>query len=372
MYEFEKKAQFRESSILIYDYHGYSSKRGKNDISLSNLNDEEKNRKNGYMSKATARKVRRIGENWLYSLTATQKKAKCGKYVRKPVFITTTLPSTQIHTDKTIRSKCLNDFIKELKRKFKVRNYLQVSEMQKNGNVHFHIIVDAFCPYQETQRLWNLMIERLGYVSSYQEKFNNITKRQYVKYMKDQYSISQKKAIKAYHRQKATNFSNPQTCRVEAPKKVKTITGYLTKYISKNVDSSPSAYTKQSAALTPEIKKKAVINCSEVFFHAHEERKLDGRLWSCSKEIQDLRYFTDTYSEVFLTDHGDFEVHQPCIRELVSEIFKEGLVENLYQSEHFTFIALKKPIREILAEKQHPLIIDFEQHHQKNLSLAYA
>lgn len=372
MYEFERRIQLREQSAVIYDKH--LPKKGKkvSTASLKNLNNSEQNRKNGYMSKATARKVRRIGENWLYALHDKAKRASGNNRVRKPVFITLTLPSPQIHSDKQIRKVCFNDFVKELKRKFKVKNYLQVSEMQKNGNLHFHLIVDAFCEAQETQRLWNLHINRLGYVDRYRQKFDKLSKSQYIKYMKDQYNISRKKAESAFYRQKAIKFSNPNSTRVEAPRKVKSITGYLTKYVSKNVEAPVNHKKDYSAACTYPSGKK-VINCDEeVFFQAKEGRKLDGRIWSCSREIIDLRYMDQRYSECFLSDESSYEVVSSTYKQFFKYAQQNDDIKRIYKDEFFCFIYFRRPLEEILADIQHPLIIDLAEHNKKNFLLAYA
>lgn len=84
-------------------------------------------------------------------------------------FITLTLPSKQIHCDCTITRECLRSFIQALEYKSRV-NYLWVAERQKNGNIHYHMLVDRYYPHQEIRRLWNQSVNRLGYVDRYQEQ----------------------------------------------------------------------------------------------------------------------------------------------------------------------------------------------------------
>ena len=79
------------------------------------------------------------------------------------VFLTLTLPSKQIHTDKLIKRQ-LSLFIERLQIEYNVKNYVWRAEAQKNGNIHFHLLVDRFIDKKEVQILWNRIINRLGYV----------------------------------------------------------------------------------------------------------------------------------------------------------------------------------------------------------------
>ena len=66
----------------------------------------------------------------------------------KLTFITLTLPSKQIHSDNEIKSKCLNQFLIELKKNHSVSRYIWKAEKQENNNIHFHIIADKFIKWQ--------------------------------------------------------------------------------------------------------------------------------------------------------------------------------------------------------------------------------
>src|SRR4030066_1242009 len=99
---------------------------------LENLKKTE-NKTNGKISKQASRKLRKALDYLL--LLSTDKKVESkysGKYFNfKIAFITLTLPSKQIHPDNEIKSKCLNSFLIELTRLYKVKNYIWRSELQK-------------------------------------------------------------------------------------------------------------------------------------------------------------------------------------------------------------------------------------------------
>lgn len=108
--------------------------------------------------------------DWLL-FTAVDKRAfnkQHGKYFNFKInFITLTLASKQAHSDKVIKSKLLNQFLIEAKKRWKIDKYLWRAEAQKNGNIHFHIVTDKFIPWWELVKVWNRIQNKLGYVNNY-------------------------------------------------------------------------------------------------------------------------------------------------------------------------------------------------------------
>jgi len=92
------------------------------------------------------------------------------QYHFKIAFITLTLPSMQTHSDNQLKSDCLDSFLTEIRKGYGVKNYLWRAEKQKNGNIHFHIVVDRFIPHWQIKNRWNRILERLGYVTRFAEK----------------------------------------------------------------------------------------------------------------------------------------------------------------------------------------------------------
>jgi len=79
-------------------------------------------------------------------------------------FITLTLASQQIHTDRFITSNLLHQFLVEAKQKWKVTRYVWKAEYQRNGNIHYHILVDKFIPWAELRNCWNRIQNKHGYI----------------------------------------------------------------------------------------------------------------------------------------------------------------------------------------------------------------
>ena len=72
-----------------------------------------------------------------------------------------------------IKAKCLNQFLIEIGKYNYISNYVWRAEYQKNGNIHFHILVNHYMCWRELQYRWNRIINKLGYVDRYQENMKN-------------------------------------------------------------------------------------------------------------------------------------------------------------------------------------------------------
>lgn len=165
----------------------------------------KENKQKGLISNKAEKRIKNSIE-WLLHLAKTKtfyhmKRKK--NYHFKINFVTLTLASKQIHSDKEIKKELLNHFIVELKKKWKVKNYLWRAEAQKNGNIHFHIVTDVFIPWVELRNVWNRIQNKLGYVDRFKAKYK--------------------------HR-------NPNSTDVHSIKNIRNISAYLAKYCTKNSD----------------------------------------------------------------------------------------------------------------------------------------
>lgn len=90
---------------------------------------------------------------------------------RKLVFLTLTLSAVQVHSDREVKSKILKPFMRWLRESKSCDNYIWKAEVQKNGNIHFHVIIDQFVVKDEIRFKWNECQDNLGYFAQYQRKF---------------------------------------------------------------------------------------------------------------------------------------------------------------------------------------------------------
>lgn len=149
-------------------------------------------------------------------------------------FVTLTLPSPQIHSDKDIKRFSFAPFLQILQQKYGVSSYVWRAEKQENGNIHFHILVNRNIHWSAVRAEWNRCIERLGYVSSYQEKFSKFTLSQYIAFRKPKNSEETKKVIKAFNKSVSENWSNPNSTDIHRIEKMHKIDSYVSKYMAKD------------------------------------------------------------------------------------------------------------------------------------------
>lgn len=109
------------------------------------------------MSQRTKTKIRQKITAWAHSDRPRHQQLKF-------VFITLTLTSKQIGTDKDY-SKMLNTFFTYLRKYYGFKNYLYVNEIQTltTGNIHTHIIYDRFLPIGQVNRIWCKILKENGY-----------------------------------------------------------------------------------------------------------------------------------------------------------------------------------------------------------------
>jgi len=81
------------------------------------------------------------------------------------VLLTLTIAKQQTDTDQKLKRDLLNRFLIWLQREYPGILYLWKAEKQQNGNIHFHIIVNRFLPWQHIRQQWNQILRDNGYVS---------------------------------------------------------------------------------------------------------------------------------------------------------------------------------------------------------------
>lgn len=237
------KFKIRSNSVVFYpSFELFSTLRGLTAQSQENLLD---NRVKGYLSATSSRKVRDMVENWVNACKAAQirSKKKLDFYL---CFVTLTLPSEQVHSDKDIKRKCLNKFLIYAKRYLKVKNFIWKAEPQKNGNIHFHVVFDRFCSWERIRKIWNDILAPLGYIESFSKKHghNNPNSIDVMSMQKDKKGVP-----------------------------IRFIGAYMAKYMSKTAKMGD-----------------------------RQDRPIDGRIWGCSDRLKELKCFSgfdDKTTEIF-------------------------------------------------------------------------
>jgi len=246
-------------------------------------------------------------------LMSAEKQAKSLKYKDinfnfRVNFVTLTLPCLQFHKDSTIKKECLNQFLTEI-RQSGVKNFVWVCENQVNGNIHFHFATDTYIHHSDINRRWNRIINKLGYVDKYRQKFQAMTMEQYLtqygKYTIEKLQSRYDKLKKAgiikvltfqkfcslypehktalrdlkarYIKGVSNDWSSPNTTDIHSIYQLRNVASYMSKYMTKTPD---EVTFYNSMELTRE-QKSAVT-------YSLKARKTNGRVWGCSQSISSI------------------------------------------------------------------------------------
>lgn len=175
--------------------------------------------------------------NWLWRLAQNRTvKTYNGKtiYNFRNAFLTFTLPSEQRHATSEILTECWERLLTQFRNVLKMRNYVWKLEFQENGNLHFHLITDTYIDFHYARKAWNVIINRLGYVDVYAEKFKNMSFQEYRQMFVGALAQDVQKLASWYEKGRRTKWLNPNSVDVRNVTNEKAMGYYLSKYISKN------------------------------------------------------------------------------------------------------------------------------------------
>lgn len=267
----------------------------------NNYNISESNEKgrtyNGRISQQTGRKMKRYLNGWTSSIkVATNKEGAIDPFLNLK-FVTLTLPAAQKYdacyienqepdyrnSDLELKRVFTDKFIKTLQRKFSVDLYFWRCEPQKNGNIHFHLLIDKFIHYKSIQHIWNnICLKPLGYLKDYKEEQEKKHKNgfKFDKELFRQYNISQEVQFSRYEKGVKCGWSKPNTTDIHQVEKVENIEAYLMKYMIKNDAERvlEREYKRKKQDVRAEDREKAIEGI----------RPINGRLWGCSDKLRKL------------------------------------------------------------------------------------
>lgn len=213
-------------------------------------------------------------------------------------FVTLTLPAKQQHSDVEITKFCLNPFFSYCRKFFKVRYFCWKKELQKNGNLHFHIVTDRYIDHKCLRAAWNRCLNR-GFVDGVEDPFDYVTRYHNnmttffadgwnPKKMFDYYRKSEKvqelaandfkdvnvyclksaeyeqslcryaqleynKGLQNYNdeikKSEAERWTNPNSTDISAVHSAKSVSAYVAKYLTKDVSDCPEVVAYQQEVL---------------------------------------------------------------------------------------------------------------------------
>lgn len=245
---YEPTTQLRSNRMIIYDkYIGPRGNREQGKLRAENMKEQRKKAYKGQLSKGGKKRLERA----IYTLTKATKKRKLYNPVCKAMvshhlsFLTLTVSdSTTNYTSREVQATCLRPFLDWLVKTHQVKLYIWKAELQKRGQVHYHIIFPNLIPYWEIKNKWNYLQLKAGYLEGYFEKYGSYS---------------------------------PNSVDIHSMYKVKDAAAYLAKYMTKAVKSKSN-------------------KCAD---NAPSDVVMDGKVWDCSSILKSVSYFEFLYSYTF-------------------------------------------------------------------------
>ncbi len=218
--------------------------------------------------------------NWM--LLFADKKRVYSKKLKKSfsfrlAFLTLTLSDKQKHDDDYIKQHMLQPFLYWLDRYYSAA-YVWKAETQLNGNIHFHLTIDTYVPWQSVRAKWNKLLAKHHYCKVMQDGSNDKGD-----------AATQIKSV------------------LSETKCAKDIGGYMskkdavTKADIKRINEGAAGY------------ETAMVHCKWDPDKPPEEqnrnwykRVIDGRLWGCSQSLSGISIFLDEQEHDFKKEENIF------------------------------------------------------------------
>lgn len=153
------------------EYGGYKSASHQLRM-LSNIKLQQQKTYSGTLTDGAKKRLRRCielliqttKERWQYDPIQ-------GKEVKHRLsFITLTVSQSTNITAREAYDTCFVHFLQWLRRTMKVKTYVWKVEVQKRGQIHYHITTPSWIHYQEIRDKWNNLQRAAGYTAEYFKK----------------------------------------------------------------------------------------------------------------------------------------------------------------------------------------------------------
>lgn len=265
-------------------------RRGRRKPSERQLQALGRNRHNGIISHKAARRVG-TAVDWLLYLSKDKKyyntRLKRHYYFRLN-FITLTLAAPQRHSDQVIKSQLLHQFLVEIERDYGVKRYVWRAEAQANDNIHFHLITDKYIHYSVLRKMWNRIQNKLGYVDDYRRNQLDWHKGGF-KPRPELYKVwPLVKQKKAYEQGLKGNWSSPNSVDVHSVRRVRKLSAYLVKYMTKNPNTCKMAGVC-NVDKPVDYSKVVFSSLKFVKLPPKPPRGIAGKLWGLSHSLSRLK-----------------------------------------------------------------------------------
>lgn len=241
------------------------------------------------------------------------------KHTFQITFVTLTLCSSQKHTDNELKRHLLGHFITIITRKYPYLDYIWRAEKQKNGNIHFHLLINQRINWESIREVWNRLLDKMGYLLEYTNKMSKMTLDEYV-YLRGGYKSKNIDKIKeAYRSGIKSGWKNPNSTDIHSLLKVNDIQKYLSKYMAKN-----EVVKDNRGSLSDRLKNNMYVS---------------GRIWGCSDNLRKYNYF-----DVSLINLGSSFKNLQSDIDMCLDLTPQNSVKYVYVSPYIHSYTLSKQI----------------------------
>jgi len=257
------RIQYRPDALFLYNQGGRAERDPDQD--REQLAIARKKKYQGVLSASAEKNMVRAFDNLM---TASRRKQTYNRYLKKNVpfqlaMITLTLPTDKKLSSKEMNARLLKRFLQfienySLKHHRKKLLYMWKLELQERGQLHWHIILNKWIPYELIAKFWSYLLKDAGLSRDYFMKYGS------------------------YHVKPAT--------KVESVKKntASDLRNYMLKrYLKKNAD---KAVTKRMYAIRDQF-HEGKITQQDMQLKLDQFRQLcsqlDGAVWGCSDVLKE-------------------------------------------------------------------------------------
>lgn len=202
--------QVRGNSAVVYDEYMFSSRYANKHRLRSRMRQNRKGRYSGKMTQGTRKRLTRCA-----TLLAQVAKPK---WITNPVngqlqhhrlsFITLTVASGHNITAQDGHKLLLSHFLQWLRREHDVKTYIWKAELQRRGQLHYHVTTPTFIHYKDIRAKWNELQLKAGLLKEFAEKHGhtdpNSTDIHEVRHVKDMARYLVKELAKSMQNETAT------------------------------------------------------------------------------------------------------------------------------------------------------------------------
>lgn len=281
--------QFRSKSVIAYDEYLYPYSGSRLSALSRHLSEVRKNTPaySGTMTPGAKKRLTKAISLLIQSTKTREIYNPVSKtnHEFKLSFLTLTIPEMNVKPDAKFCNKfLLEPFIRVLRRRYGLKNYVWKLELQANGMVHYHITSNVFIVHTDLKDEWNNILRRNDMLIDYKKR---------------------------------TGKNDPNSTDIHSVKNVKNLEAYLIKYVTKETQNAKGVKTKiWDCSLS--LKKSEYFSIESNWTYADRLKSLEkkGQVSSFAGD----RYVIFRFKEnpVYVLLHGeerrDYFIHLNYIR----------------------------------------------------------